>query len=67
LLLQQALQPPVFTEGGFGINQQAQRSSANWAKLSLRLVRSNCGANQAAGVCAAAVLGMSGELSFHLL
>src|ERR1700737_4896473 len=66
-LLQQALKPPVFTERGFGINQQAHRPSANWAKLRLRLLRSNCGVDQASGVCAAAVLSMSCELSFHLL
>jgi hypothetical protein len=64
---QQALQPPVFTEPGFAINQQTHRPGANWAKLCLRLIRSNCGVSQAAVVCAAAVLGMSCELSFHLL
>jgi hypothetical protein len=64
---QQALQPPALTESDFVTNQQAHRPSANWAKLRLRRVRSNWVVNQAAGVCAAAVLGMSGELSFHLL
>jgi hypothetical protein len=66
-LLQQALKPPVLTESGFGINQQAHWPSANWAKLRLRLVRSNCGVDQASRVCLAAALRMSCELSFHLL
>jgi hypothetical protein len=66
-LLQHVLRPPVFTESGFGINQQAHRPNANWPKLRLRLVRSNRGMDQASGVCLAAALRMSCELSFHLL
>jgi hypothetical protein len=65
--LQQALKLPVFAEGGFGINQQAHRASANWTKLRLCLVRSNCGVDQASGVRLTAALRMSCELSFHLL
>ncbi|TCK35354.1 hypothetical protein B0G84_7353 [Paraburkholderia sp. BL8N3] len=62
-LLQQALKPPVFTDSGSGINQQAHWPGANWAKLRLRLVRLNRGVDQAV----AAALRMSCELSFHLL
>jgi hypothetical protein len=66
-LLHHALRPPVFTESGFVIDQQAHRSSANWPKLGLGLVRLNCGMDQACGVCLAVALRMSCELSFHLL